>query len=60
MCIRDRYNSVSAFSQIITFAQSLADHFESKILDSDRNILTQQMVEHYSQIAEEFDLTNLT
>ena len=58
--LKPQFNSVSAFSQIITFAQSLADHFESKILDSDRNILTQQMVEHYSQIAEEFDLTNLT
>lgn len=58
--LKPQFNSVSAFSQIITFAQTLADHFESKILDSDRNILTQQMVEHYSQIAEEFDLTNLT
>ena len=53
-------NSVSAFSQLINFAQLLAENFNSKILDAERNILTQQMVEHYSQIAEEFDLSNLT
>ena len=53
-------NSVSAFSQLINFAQLLAENFDSKILDGERNILTQQMVEHYSQIAEEFDLSNLT
>ena len=40
--------------------QLLSENFDSEILDSDRNILTKQMVDHYSQIAEEFDLNNLT
>ena len=53
-------NSVSAFSKMIEITQFIAEHFESEILDSDRNILTKQMVDHYSQIAEEFDLNNLT
>ena len=37
----------------------MAENFQSEILDSDRNNLTKQMVDHYSQIAEEFDLKNL-
>jgi FtsZ-interacting cell division protein ZipA len=45
---------------MIEKTQFIAEHFESEILDSDRNILTKQMVDHYSQIAEEFDLNNLT
>ncbi len=52
-------NSVSAFSKMIDIAQLMAENFQSEILDSDRNNLTKQMVDHYSQIAEEFDLKNL-
>ena len=44
---------------MIDIAQLMADNFQSEILDSDRNNLTKQMVDHYSQIAEEFDLNNL-
>ena len=50
---------MSAFSKMIDIAQLMADNFQSEILDSDRNNLTKQMVDHYSQIAEEFDLKNL-
>ena len=57
---KNKANSVSAFSKMIEITQFIAEHFESEILDSDRNILTKQMVDHYSQIAEEFDLNNLT
>ncbi len=57
---KSKTNSVSAFSKMIGITQIIADNFESKILDSDRNILTKQMVDHYSQKAEEFDLNNLT
>ena len=57
---KNKANSVSAFSKMIEITQLIAEHFESEILDSDRNILTKQMVDHYSQIAEEFDLNNLT
>ena len=52
-------NSVSAFYKMIDIAQLMAENFQSEILDSDRNNLTKQMVDHYSQIAEEFDLKNL-
>jgi len=58
--LKNKTNSVSAFSKMIEITQFIAEHFESEILDSDRNILTKQMVDHYSQIAEEFDLNNLT
>ena len=56
---KPKANSVSAFSKMIDIAQLMAENFQSKILDSDRNNLTKQMVDHYSQIAEEFDLKNL-
>ena len=45
---------------MIKFSELVAKQFSSQILDSDRNPLTQQMVEHYSQMAEEFDLNNLS
>ena len=56
---KPKANSVSAFSKMIDIAQLMAENFQSEILDSDRNNLTKQMVDHYSQIAEEFDLNNL-
>ena len=56
---KPKANSVFAFSMMIDIAQLMADNFQSEILDSDRNNLTKQMVDHYSQIAEEFDLNNL-
>ena len=56
---KPKANSVSAFSKKIDIAQLMAENFQSEILDSDRNNLTKQMVDHYSQIAEEFDLKNL-
>ena len=56
---KSKANSVSAFSKMIDIAQLMAENFQSEILDSDRNNLTKQMVDHYSQIAEEFDLKNL-
>ena len=45
---------------MIKFAERIAKDFSTQILDGDRNALTQQMVEHYSQIAEEFDLNNIS
>ena len=56
---KPKANSVSAFSKMIDIAQLMAENFQSEILDSDRKNLTKQMVDHYSQIAEEFDLKNL-
>ena len=56
---KPKANSVSAFSKMIDIAQLMAENFQSEILDFDRNNLTKQMVDHYSQIAEEFDLKNL-
>ena len=56
---KPKANSMSAFSKMIDIAQLIAENFQSEILDSDRNNLTKQMVDHYSQIAEEFDLNNL-
>ena len=57
---KSKANSVSAFSKMIEITQLIAENFESEILDSDRNSLTKQMVDHYSEAAEEFDLKNLT
>ena len=57
---KSKANSVSAFSKMIEITQLIAESFESEILDSDRNSLTKQMVDHYSEAAEEFDLKNLT
>ena len=52
-------NSVNALTALIRFSEITAKNYSTQILDADRNILTQQMVEHYSQIAEEFDLNNI-
>ena len=58
--MKPKTNSVNALSELIKFSEIVAKQFSSQILDSDRNALTQQMVEHYSQMAEEFDLNNLS
>ena len=58
--MKPKSNSVNALSELIKFAEGIAKNFSTQILDGDRNVLTQQMVEHYSQMAEEFDLNNIT
>ena len=58
--MRPKTNSVNALAELIKFSELVAKKFSSEILDYDRNVLTQQMVEHYSQMAEEFDLNNLS
>ena len=58
--MKPKSNSVNALSELIKFAEDIAKNFSIQILDGDRNVLTQQMVEHYSQMAEEFDLNNIT
>ena len=58
--MKPKTNSVNALAELIKFSELVAKQFSSQILDSDRNVLTQQMVEHYSQMAEEFDLNNLS
>ena len=58
--MKPKTNSVNSLSEMIKFSELVAKQFSSQILDSDRNLLTQQMVEHYSQMAEEFDLNNLS
>ena len=58
--MRPKTNSVNALAELIKFSELVAKQFSSQILDYDRNVLTQQMVEHYSQMAEEFDLNNLS
>ena len=57
--MKPKTNSVNSLAELIKFSELVAKQFSSQILDSDRNALTQQMVEHYSQMAEEFDLNNL-
>ena len=57
---KSKANSVSGFSKMIEITQFMAESFASEILDSDRNSLTKQMVDHYSEAADEFDLKNLT
>ena len=57
--MKPKSNSVNALTQLIRFSEITAKNYSTQILDADRNILTQQMVEHYSQIAEEFDLNNI-
>lgn len=57
--MKPKSNSVNAFTELIRFSEITAKNYSTQILDADRNILTQQMVEHYSQIAEEFDLNNI-
>ena len=58
--MKPKTNSVNSLAELIKFSELVAKQFSSQILDSDRNPLTQQMVEHYSQMAEEFDLNNLS
>lgn len=58
--MKPKTNSVNSLVELIKFSELVAKQFSSQILDSDRNALTQQMVEHYSQMAEEFDLNNLS
>ena len=58
--MKPKGNSVNALAEMIKFAEHIAKDFSTQILDGDRNTLTQQMVEHYSQIAEEFDLNNIS
>ena len=58
--MKPKTNSVNSLSEMIKFSELVAKQFSSQILDSDRNALTQQMVEHYFQMAEEFDLNNLS
>ena len=57
--MKPKSNSVNALTELIRFSEITAKNYSTQILDADRNILTQQMVEHYSQIAEEFDLNNI-
>ena len=58
--MKPKSNSVNALTELIRFSEVTAKNYSTQILDADRNILTQQMVEHYSQMAEEFDLNNLS
>ena len=58
--MKPKTNSVNSLAEMIKFSELVAKQFSSQILDSDRNALTQQMVEHYFQMAEEFDLNNLS
>ena len=57
--MKPKSNSVNALTELIRFSEITAKNYSTQILDADRNIFTQQMVEHYSQIAEEFDLNNI-
>ena len=57
--MKPKVNSVNALTELIRFSEIIAKNYSTQILDADRNVLTQQMVEHYSQIAEEFDLNNI-
>ena len=51
-------NTISNLNQMVTFAELLASKLELNLLDSERNPLTQQMIDHYSHQAEDFDLRN--
>ena len=51
-------NTISNFNQMVTFAELLASKLDLNLFDSERNPLTQQMIEHYSHQAEDFDLRN--
>lgn len=51
-------NTISNFNQMVTFAELLASKLELNLFDSERNPLTQQMIDHYSHQAEDFDLRN--
>ena len=51
-------NTISNFNQMATFAELLASKLDLNLFDSERNPLTQQMLDHYSHQAEDFDLRN--
>ena len=51
-------NTISNFNNMVSFAELLASKLDLDLLDSDRNPLTQQMIDHYSHLAEDFDLKN--
>tara|TARA_A100001388_G_scaffold126882_1_gene93940 strand:+ start:156 stop:797 length:642 start_codon:yes stop_codon:yes gene_type:complete len=51
-------NTISNLNQMVTFAELLASKLDLNLFDSERNPLTQQMIDHYSHQAEEFDLRN--
>ena len=51
-------NTISNLNQMVTFAEPLASKLELTLFESERNPLTQQMIDHYSHQAEDFDLRN--
>ena len=51
-------NTISNFNQMVSFAELLASKLDLNLFDSERNPLTQQMIDHYSHQAEDFDLRN--
>ena len=51
-------NTISNFNKMVTFAELLASKLDLNLFDSERNPLTQQMIDHYSHQAEDFDLRN--
>ena len=51
-------NTISNFNQMVTIAELLASKLDLNLFDSERNPLTQQMIDHYSHQAEDFDLRN--
>ena len=51
-------NTISNFNQMVTFAELLASKLDLNLFDSERNPLTQHMIDHYSHQAEDFDLRN--
>lgn len=51
-------NTISNFNQMVAFAELLASKLDLNLFDSERNPLTQQMIDHYSHQAEDFDLRN--
>ena len=51
-------NTISNFNNMVSFAELLASKLDLDLFDSDRNPLTQQMIDHYFHLAEDFDLKN--
>lgn len=51
-------NTINNFNNMVSFAELLASKLDLDLFDSDRNPLTQQMIDHYSHLAEDFDLKN--
>ena len=51
-------NTISNFNNMVSFAELLSSKLDLDLFDSDRNPLTQQMIDHYSHLAEDFDLKN--